>query len=402
MPCIAYICEPQNGGTYTSFRRVRERLLSIGMDYRCVPPFDRKQFEGGRFIHDEGVDFLEYPDPDPAGMARRLVRHLLEGGFAAVVLLPGCYPWVSSLPPYLPRGIRCLVRMPHNARGVYWPTALMEGHLNRIIAVGPRLKQDLVSRYGVAEAKVCVIPNGVDVQKMTPGEEASPRRAVFVGRLEDVQKNILLLPRILSRALMHDAAARLTVVGSGPDAARLDAGFRSAGVEGHVDVLGRVASEEVQGILRTHGVFLLPSRYEGSSNSTLEAMTCGCVPVLSRLPGITDEMVVDGESGCLFSPHDWKGMGDAWGRMIQNEADWVKMRSASRERVVSAFSLARMGEAYAGLFREIISEPDSRLPAKPLDEFILEPRLGPTWRRWVPDELKKRLRTWAARLGMSP
>ena len=76
---VAYICEPQIGGTYTSFRQVREQLLPKGIDYRCVPPVDGKAFAHTRFAHDEGVDFIEYPHDEPAAMARRLVDHLQAG-----------------------------------------------------------------------------------------------------------------------------------------------------------------------------------------------------------------------------------------------------------------------------------------------------------------------------------
>ena len=78
MKKIAYICEPQMGGTYTSFRQVRERLLPRGIDYRCVPPFDKQAFQATRFAKDEGVDFIDFPENDPAGMARPLVPHLQE------------------------------------------------------------------------------------------------------------------------------------------------------------------------------------------------------------------------------------------------------------------------------------------------------------------------------------
>ncbi len=399
---IAYICEPQTGGTYTSFRQVRERLLSRGIDYRCIPPMDRQAFAATRFAGDEGVDFIDFPGSDPGGMARRLVRHLREHGFSAMVILPGCYPFVSSLPPFLPRDVRCLARLPHNARGVYLPTALMMDHFNRIIAVGPRLKRDLVLRYGVEDARVEIVPNGVDTERFSPGEGASPRRAIYVGRIEDVQKNVFLLPGILARALTHDADAHLTVVGSGPDFDGLKNRFLSRGLDGRFDLLGGVAPSEIPGILRRHGVFILPSRFEGCSNSTLEAMACACVPLLSRLPGISDEVAMDGRSGLLFAPGDWRGAGDEWGRLMRSDAYWTRMRSAARERVVSRFSLDRMAEHYARLFRDAVAEPDARPAPLPLSEFALHPRLRPTWRRWIPEGMKKSLRTWAARMGISP
>lgn len=399
---VAYICEPQIGGTYTSFRQVRERLLSRGIDYRCVPPSDRAEYATTPFAADEGVDFLDYPEADPSSMARRLIEHLRDAGYAAAVLLPGCYPFVSGLPPYLPRSVRCVARMPHNARGVYAPAALMARHFNRIVAVGPRLKSDLVGSYGVPESKVEVISNGVDLSRFAPGREAAARRAIFVGRIEDVQKNVFLLPRILRRALEHDSGAFLTVVGSGPDSERLRQRLMEAGLEGNFEMTGRVDPAGIPEMLRTHGVFVLPSRFEGCSNSTLEAMASGCVPLLSRLPGISDHVVVQGKSGFLFVPGDWKGIGDAWGRLMRTEEKCRRMAAAARQEVEARFSLETMADAYARLFRSVAEEPDDRPDPLPPEAYVLHSGLGPTWRRWIPESAKKMLRTWAARMGFSP
>ena len=399
---IAYICEPQIGGTYTSFRQVRERLLPRGIDYRCVPPIDGRAFAGTRFAHDEGVDFIDYPQDEPAAMARRLVAHLQAERFAAMVVLPGCYPFVSSLPPYLPREIRCLARLALNARGVYWPTALVADHYDRIVAVAPRLRNDLAGKYHVPAERVEVIANGVDTGRFSPGPAASAQRAIFVGRLEDVQKDVFLLPKILARARETGAEAHLTVAGAGPDADRLRARLRAAGQEGHFTLRGQVAPAELPAIMRTCGVFILPSRFEGCSNATLEAMASGCVPLLSRLPGISDHVVAEGESGFLFAPGDWRGMAAAWGRLMESKETWRRMQTVAREQMLSGFSLERMADGYARVFAEVQAAPDRRPPPRPLAEFAVHPGLAPTWRRWIPAGAKKQLRTWAARMGISP
>lgn len=399
---VAYICEPQIGGTYTSFRQVREQLLPKGIDYRCVPPVDGKAFAHTRFAHDEGVDFIEYPHDEPAAMARRLVDHLQAEQFSSVVILPGCYPWVSSMPPYLPREIHCLARMPHNGRGVYRPTALMADYYDRIIAVAPRLRDDLVAKYRVSSARVEIIANGVDTERFCPGLEADARQAIFVGRLEDLQKDVFLLPKILACARKIDTEAHLIVAGAGPDGDRLRERFRKAGQEGHFTMLGQMSPVDLPAVLRRCGTFILPSRFEGCSNATLEAMASGCVPLLSRLPGISDHLVVAGTSGFLHSPGDWRGIAEAWGRLMGFEETWRRMRQAARDKMMAEFSQERMAVGYARVFTDVVAAPDRRPPLSPLTEFKVHPGLGPTWRRWIPGGVKKRLRTWAARIGMSP
>lgn len=374
----------------------------MGIDYRCIPPTDKKAFANTPFANDEGVDYIDYPDPDPIAMGKRLLQYLRQERFEIMVVLPECYPFVTSLVPYLPTDIRCIARMPHNSRGVYHPTKLIASYLNRVIAVAPRLKNDLIRSYHVDAQKVTVISNGVDADLFTTSNAANPHQGIFVGRIEDGQKNVFLLPKILARALTHNSNVRLTVVGSGPDSDRLRARFVAAGLEGHFRMLGRVNPADLPAILGQNGVFILPTRFEGSSNSTLEAMASGCVPLVSRLAGITDNMIQDGHSGCLFTLGDWKRMGDRWSHLMRTETDWNRMRLAAREQILKQFSLDQMAANYARLFQAVVTESDTRLSPSSLSEYHIQVSLASTWRRWIPTPLKKHLRTWAARVGWSP
>jgi hypothetical protein len=131
-------------------------------------------------------------------------------------------------------------------------------------------------------------------------------------------------------------------------------------------------------------------------------MASGCVPLLSRLPGISDHLVADGQSGFLLAPGDWRGMAEAWGRLMDSAEMWRQMRQAARDKMTAAFSQEHMGANYARTFADVVAAPDRRPPPRPLAEFKIHPSLGPTWRRWIPERVKKQLRTWAARMGSSP
>ena len=124
--------------------------------------------------------------------------------------------------------------------------------------------------------------------------------------------------------------------------------------------------------------------------------------MLSRLPGISDHVVAEGESGFLFAPGDWRGMAAAWGRLMESKETWRRMQTVAREQMLSGFSLERMADGYARVFAEVQAAPDRRPPPRPLAEFAVHPGLAPTWRRWIPAGAKKQLRTWAARMGISP
>ena len=240
-------------------------------------------------------------------MARRLVDHLQAEQFSSVVILPGCYPWVSSLPPFLPREIRCLARMPHNGRGVYQPTALMAAHYDRIIAVAPRLRDDLVATYGVPPGQVEIIANGVDTERFYPGPEANAQQAIFVGRLEDPQRRFLL-PKILACARKIHPEAHLTVAGAGgcgpPARALSKGGPRRAFYPAGAGAAGRIAGSSpslrnLHPAIPLRGLF---QRHTGGNGQRLRASAfplagnlrpSGCRGTI-RLPACTRRLARNG------------------------------------------------------------------------------------------------------------
>lgn len=400
---VAYICEPQVGGTYTSFLSIREGLLKHGIDYRCVPPFPASHYTSSHFIHDPAVDFVDMEQSDYAEMAKALVGHLERNHYQVVVILPGCYPYVTSMIAYLPKSIRCVARLPHNARGVYWPTKAVSAYLNGIVAVSPRLKNDLVKGYRQDQQKIRVIPNGVDTDMFSESSVASAGHAVYVGRLDQYQKNIFLLPEVLFFARQQCADLQLTVVGSGPDGKALHEKFIQRGLIECVQMTGRLSREEVRDVLSHAGVFILPSLFEGCSNSTLEAMACGCVPLLSRLKGITDFIVDDGTSGLLFSSNDSRAIGLAWAGLVKNRGHYEGMRRAARKKIETQFSIAQVAIDYKRLFEDIVTSPDLRAHTEPVDAFKMnDALLQGSWRRLIPSSIKRRGRMVLSRFGVSP
>src|SRR5690606_15771854 len=86
----------------------------------------------------------------------------------------------------------------------------------------------------------------------------------------------------------------LTLVGDGPQTHELRGLVRDLGLEGRVTFAGRI--DEVYPHLLAHDAFVSASLNEGQSNALLEAMACGCIPVVAEASGV-EELVVSGENG---------------------------------------------------------------------------------------------------------
>jgi len=145
------------------------------------------------------------------------------------------------------------------------------------VIVFSQIQKELLVKMGVREAKIAVIPNGVDTVKYSPGKSKvkdefnAERLFVYQGRLAP-EKNVESLLRAWKQSTMSPTS-KLLIVGDGPLRSSLEPFYDS---EYGVIWLGFVASEERRiEILRGADLFILPSLVEGLSLSLLEAMSCG-------------------------------------------------------------------------------------------------------------------------------
>jgi glycosyltransferase involved in cell wall biosynthesis len=165
-----------------------------------------------------------------------------------------------------------------------------------------QIQRDLLNRLGVPSGRIAVIPNGVDVEKFSPGysnikeELKADRLFLYQGRLAP-EKNVEALLKAW-RKLKMPQGCKLAIVGGGPLANSFKATY---GNDPSIIWMGFIASEERRiEILRGTDVFILPSFVEGLSLSLLEAMSCG-VACLATNVGADGEVVGDGAGMVLDS-----------------------------------------------------------------------------------------------------
>lgn len=109
-------------------------------------------------------------------------------------------------------------------------------------------------------------------------EPARPLRFIYAGRLIGM-KGVTLAIRGFERFLRAAAHGRLTIVGSGPRRAALQALSRELGVEPFVDFTGQLTQDELFDRLRQADAFVFPSLHDSSGNVVLEALSFG-LPVI--------------------------------------------------------------------------------------------------------------------------
>ncbi|HEY5057718.1 MAG TPA: glycosyltransferase family 4 protein [Gaiellaceae bacterium] len=219
----------------------------------------------------------------------------------------------------------------------------------RIVTITDSLHRFTVDEVGVPAAKVETIRYGMDELPQAWGENppddvpAGSRVLLGVARLTP-QKGIDVAVRALA-TLPDDTV--LVVLGEGPERARLELLARELGVARRVVLPGRVP--DVAAWLRRATVLVHPARWEGFGLGVLEAMLAG-LPVVASDVSSLPELVVDGVTGILVRPDDPSALGLGIARALEEPA---RFGTAGRERARTEFSVARMADRTAALYRSL-------------------------------------------------
>lgn len=224
---------------------------------------------------------------------------------------------------------------------------------DRVIVFSHAQRQQLVE-MGVPEKVLRVLPNGVDVERYSPGSSdwkdrlGGPQQLfVFMGRV-DAEKNVHTLLRAYAAATPPSSTS-LVIVGQGTERRRLQRLYRDQGVvfTGHV-----AAAEDRIGILRAADAFFLPSSVEGLSLSMLEAMSCGVATVATDVGG-------DGEAlrgaGILIDPANLEEQLELAIRTLI-DLPWMTqpLGERARQRAVERFSLDRNVDELIQLYHDLL------------------------------------------------
>jgi glycosyltransferase involved in cell wall biosynthesis len=106
---------------------------------------------------------------------------------------------------------------------------------------------------------------------------------------------------------------------------------------------------DVDELLHTFDIFVLPSLYEGLPNVVLEAMACG-KPVIATAVDGSPEAITDGVSGILVPPKDSDALSKAILHLLENKKMRVEMGKKSRKKVTDYFSLEKQMQQFQILY----------------------------------------------------
>jgi glycosyltransferase involved in cell wall biosynthesis len=237
-----------------------------------------------------------------------------------------------------------------------------------LVVVPSRRLEDLARRvWRLPAERVIYVPNGVDIEQFsTPARDILPgftRRPgeLVIGTVAPLrpEKNIGRLLQVFA-ALDRSVATRLVVAGDGIERSTLEQRARELGIADRVIFTGNVTPEAVLG---TFDIFALSSDTEQMPNALLEAMAASRAIAAVNV-GDVKSIVCEANRDFIVSRDDGPAFAAALARLLRDPEKRRELGDKNRERVVAAFSQARMFFAYSRIFGRLASEPDASPQAR--------------------------------------
>jgi glycosyltransferase involved in cell wall biosynthesis len=235
---------------------------------------------------------------------------------------------------------------------------------DQVIAVSSALANVLRTQVVHDASAVRIIINGVDVHRLhPPADRAALRRSLdlplgapiigSIGRLEPI-KNYQLALRALAKVgkiAGHESPPYLVLAGDGSERPGLEALAEELGVADRVRFLGwRNDPENLHG---SFDVFTMSSLSEGTSVSLLESMSSGVCPAVTAVGGNGAALGPDLAS-LMVPSNDADRLAELWRRLLSDPVERTRLGQLARKRVVEEFSLDKMVEQHAALYRELL------------------------------------------------
>jgi glycosyltransferase involved in cell wall biosynthesis len=395
---IVTICMPALGGLYSVFLNLRHALQPYGADLTWVAAGKSIARQAHDAATAEDLSFgalIATGTDDETEKATALIGYIAETKPDLVLFHVFGGPVETNVARYLPGNIRRVLVVHGITDAAYRAARAIRDWVHSTVGVSPRIASDLVRRYGFDPAWTSAVPNAVDTAAFSTVTRAPARdadlRILCHGRIEHASKGILWIPAILGEAARAGLGFSLTISGEGPDLPKLKAEIARRCFVDRVRFAGPVSRRDVPRLMASHDVLLFPSIFEGFPVTLVEALASGCVPVASRIRGVTDVILEDAASGLLFRAGDTAGAARHLLRLHQDRQALVSMSQAAAASA-ARFGLAPHGAAYDAIFRRVLKSPREISAPLPLAKWRISPFLRPAWRRFVPLPVKNALR----------
>jgi glycosyltransferase involved in cell wall biosynthesis len=233
---------------------------------------------------------------------------------------------------------------------------------DRLIAVSPEVRDELVALHVAPREKFSVVRLGIELEPRVrfDGDPTEVRRrhgipeGKFVvgwfGRMTAVKRTDDLLT-MLAGVRERGVDALLLLVGDGDDRERLEQRAHDLGLARSCLFLGY--QEDVAPWYAICDAVVLTSASEGTPVTIIEALAAGRPVVATTVGGVPD-VVDEGETGFLVRPHDTHALAERLEILAGDPVRRRTMGELGRARMLERYAVQRLVDDVDALYRELL------------------------------------------------
>jgi glycosyltransferase involved in cell wall biosynthesis len=219
----------------------------------------------------------------------------------------------------------------------------------------------------VSRNDVVLIPVGVDTDFYRPDRRSEKKRnelgikgaaVLFVGSLierKGVDKLVEAIPAILEK----NPNMQFNFIGRGYLEIRLKDFVQTNNLNDKARFLGFVDNETKADYFANCDFFCLPSNSEGFGIVNVEAMSSGCIPIVSDL-AVFKDVVMDGKLGYVLKDSMPESFTEIFGDIFSEDAGKLAaLRVACRQHAITNYSWPKTTHIYSESFNEALRQTNN-------------------------------------------
>ncbi len=292
------------------------------------------------YIERGGFTRIHVSTPGTVGLLGLLISRMMD--------IPVAGTYHTDIPQY----VRSLTNDEFLEQAAWNYMIWFYNQMEEVMVPSNGTRQQLMSR-GLPEEKMKPLPRWVDTEQFTPVRRKQdfwtsrgiPEgiRLLYVGRVSR-EKSLELLSETFSELIDSGFDALLVIVGDGPYRQEMEARLKGY----PAFFTGYLAGEELQDGYASADLFVFPSATDTFGNVILEAQSSG-LPVIVSDAGGPKELMVDGETGMVFSAGSGAELAAAIRYFLNNRAILAEMGHNARRFTLHSAPAA--GDVYSTILQ---------------------------------------------------
>jgi glycosyltransferase involved in cell wall biosynthesis len=314
----------------------------------------------------DGVDYHFVPLDDGRGGASPALHELLQQLRPDVIHLHGLgftreVHWLSRLAPGVPLLVQDHAARPPRRPWNWWRWRRALARVGGLVFCAreqarPFARRGLLTArtriYEVPEASSDFKPREMQAARRLTGLEGDPG-LLWVGHLDANKDPLTVLDGVALLAAQRPALRLSMCFGSAPLLPAVEARLRDPRLVGRVRLLGRVPHAEVEALMSAADFLVQGSHREGSGYSVIEALACGCSPVVTDIPSFRSLLgpLPLQQAAALWPVGDAAALAEALLRLTCGPAEQRRQRVL--ERFESHCSLSALGRGLLAAYEDV-------------------------------------------------